>query len=78
MLRFGLPENHRAMVSKYKVPITTAAIMNKYSSSSSLSINMEPEVHEPFKVILQLCMYVHFVCGGGKGPELSLDPQKNL
>lgn len=48
------------MVLKCKVPITAALIMNKHGSSSSLSINMEPGVHEPFKVILQLYMYIHF------------------
>ena len=34
--------------------------MNKHGSSSSLSINMEPGVHEPFKVILQLYMDILF------------------
>lgn len=58
VLRLGLPENHREMVSKCKVPITTVLIMNKHGSSSSFLINMEP-----FKVILQLCTYVHFFSG---------------
>lgn len=63
VLRLGLPENHREMISKCKVPITTVLIMNKNGSSSSFVINMEPGIQEPFKVILQLCMYVHFFSG---------------
>lgn len=66
MLRPGLPENHREMVLKCKVPITAALIMNEHGSSSSLSINMEPGVHEPFKVILQLHMYILFFFLGGE------------
>lgn len=63
MLRLGLPENHREMVLKCK-SYTAALIMNEHGSSSSLSINMEPGVHEPFKVILQLHMYILFFLGG--------------
>lgn len=58
--RLGLPENHRELVSKCKVPLTTILIMNKHGSSFSLSINMEPGLQEPFKVILQLSMSILF------------------
>lgn len=75
VLRLGLPESHRGMVLKCQVPITTALIMNKHGSSSSLSINMEPGVHEPFKVYCNFaCMYIFF---WEAGPEVSLDPHRD-
>lgn len=42
----------------------TIPIMNNYGSFSLLSTNMEPGLSEPFEVILQLHVYVHF---GGRG-----------
>lgn len=48
--------------------------MDKHGSSSSLSINMETGVEEPFQVTLQLsCLDIFF---WGEGPELSSDPQR--
>lgn len=74
MLRLGLPENHREMVSKCKVPIATVLIMNKHGSFSSFLIDMKRGVQKLFKVILQLCMYVFFyfcIFFWGKGPGIS-------
>lgn len=72
MLRLGLPENHREMVLKDKVPIMTILIRNKCGSFPSLPVNPQPGLSEPFEVILQLhdtCMYIW-----GEVPRVFIDP----